>query len=73
MNIDIYYWEINYWENRWGMSTSCRRYCFIKSRFITGMKVTKLIRGMDNKVCGAELLVYDKNSEKTSKVKWPLR
>ena len=51
------------------MSTSCRRYCFIKSRFITGMKVTKLIRGMDNKVCGAELLVYNKNSEKTSKVK----
>ena len=36
-------------------------------------KVITLIPGIDNKVRGAELLVYNKNSEKTSKVKRPLQ
>ena len=33
----------------------------------------ELILGIDNKVCGAELLVYNKNSEKTPKIKRPLQ
>ena len=33
----------------------------------------KLIRGIDNKVRGPELLVYNYNSEKTSKIKRPLQ
>ena len=36
-------------------------------------KFLKLIRGIDNKVRGAELLIYNKNSEKASKIKRPLR
>ena len=36
-------------------------------------KVLKLIRGIDNKVRGAELLVYNKKSEKTSKIKRTLQ
>ena len=36
-------------------------------------KVMELIRGIDNKVRGDELLVYNKNSEKTSKIKRPLQ
>ena len=36
-------------------------------------KVMKLIREINNKVSGAELLVYNKNSEKTSKIKLSLR
>ena len=36
-------------------------------------KVMKLIRGIDNKVRGAELLVYNKNGEKTSKAKRALQ
>ena len=33
----------------------------------------KLIRRIDNNVRGAELLGYNKNSEKTSKIKRPLQ
>ena len=36
-------------------------------------KVMELIRGIDNKVRGDELLVCNKNSEKTSKIKRPLQ
>ena len=38
-------------------------------------KVMRLIRDFDNKVRGAELLVYrpNKNNEKTSKIKRPLQ
>ena len=36
-------------------------------------KVITLIPGIDIKVRGAELLVYNKNSEKTSKIKRPLQ
>ena len=36
-------------------------------------KVMKLIGGIDNKVRGAELLVYNENSEKTLKIKQPLQ
>ena len=36
-------------------------------------KSSELILGIDNKVRGAELLVYNKNSEKTPKIKQPLQ
>ena len=36
-------------------------------------KVMKLICGIHNKVRGAELLVYNKNNEKTFKIKRPLQ
>ena len=36
-------------------------------------KILKLIRGIDNKARSAELLVYNKSSEKTSKIKRPLQ
>ena len=36
-------------------------------------KFMKLICGIDNKVCGAELLVYNKTVKKTSKIKRPLQ
>ena len=59
-------------ETRKGLSTLCRRYCF--KRFFLRIewhkgKVMKLIREIDNKVRDVEILVYNKNSEKTSKIK----
>ena len=60
----------------------CRLYVgdivLLREEFVPRMKwrkrkVLKLIRGIDNKVRGAELLVYNKNSEKTSKIKRPLQ
>ena len=60
----------------------CRLYVgdivLLREEFVPRMKwrkgkVLKLICGIDNKVRGAELLVYNKNSEKTSKIKRPLQ
>ena len=56
----------------------CRLYvgCIVVLRedFVPRMKwrkrkVMKLIHGIDNKIRGAELLVYNKNNKKTSKIK----
>ena len=48
----------------------------LREKFVSRMKqrkgkVMKLIRRIDNNVRGAELLGYNKNSEKTSKIKRP--
>ena len=60
----------------------CRLYVrdivLLREYFVPSMKwlkdkVITLIPGIDNKVRGAELLVYNKNSEKTSKVRRPLQ
>ena len=50
----------------------------LRGEFVPRMKwrkgeVLKLIRGIDNKARSAELLVYNKSSEKTSKIKRPLQ
>ena len=80
MHIYLYYTSVKLIA--WETVEDCRLYVrdivLLREYFVPRMKwlknkVITLIPGIDNKVHGAELLVYNKISEKTSKVKRPLQ
>ena len=78
--LSLLYECCSYRDNR--TDENCRLYVgdivLIKENFVTRMKwrkgkVLNLIRGKDNKVSGAELLIYNRETGKTSTLRRPLQ